>query len=347
MIFLSKNCNFFSSAAIFAQSFIFIFCVFSCFSKEVVWKETVQNKFSAQLSYNSQISLKDNLVLDLILTSPLGFTINQDDLRRQLLQSRRFLEAPFELNSEIISIREDNGSIENHIQYVLDPQTPGTTEFSFFQIKWTSKAEHQEAVLLYAPVFKVEVQTLPSFLPSEWLKSPLAPLTARMPLEVGDENQWMLDKIVPNLQSQVYFRSFPWIGILAFFALGTGLVTAYMYLKKEKMVQKQERWYQMTAAISAKRALRKLQKDKTWTFDTALPILRNYIQETYHIRAPQLTTEEFLKNIRENPQFSGEKWEKLLKLLEHIDQWRFGKASDLKLEGREKQEFLALFQNLL
>ena len=76
--------------------------------------------------------------------------------------------------------------------------------------------------------------------------------------------------------------------------------------------------------MKAQRAVQSLKNQPEVTLDAMMSILRTYIQEVYQIRAPHLTTEEFLQEMISHPLFVGKKGQMLAQFLRECDVLRFG-----------------------
>lgn len=72
-------------------------------------------------------------------------------------------------------------------------------------------------------------------------------------------------------------------------------------------------------------------------------ITRRYVEDRYAVRAPELTTEEFLLEARRAPALSGDHRERLSAFLAHCDRVKFARYSPAADESREALQTLRRF----
>lgn len=130
-----------------------------------------------------------------------------------------------------------------------------------------------------------------------------------------------------------------------------GIVAAIVFLARRKTTSLEE---QLTPRELADRELDKLWRDDAGRKDVKIfyvrltAIVRNYIEGTTGVHAPEQTTEEFLREIGAGERFSREERQRLKDFLESADLVKFAKhlpqASDIDESYHRARRFVGLVE---
>ena len=91
----------------------------------------------------------------------------------------------------------------------------------------------------------------------------------------------------------------------------------------EIVIEQDQKTYKFTKAVMTMTFEKELYKEY---FSRLSLVLRTYIEDRFEIRAPELTTEEFLAVLRQDPKFSYEQREMLRSFLGECDMIKFAKG---------------------
>lgn len=137
------------------------------------------------------------------------------------------------------------------------------------------------------------------------------------------------------------------IGVATVLLVGVAVAVAFIARRRRNEVEKQ-----LTPRELADRELDELWRDKTSREDVKVfyvrltAIVRNYIEGTTGVRAPEQTTEEFLREIGAGERFSQEERQRLKEFLESADLVKFARyrpqSSDVDESYHRARRFVGL-----
>jgi hypothetical protein len=248
----------------------------------------------------SSTSVEINEPLTVTLTLAEGEKADPGLLRGNLLQQGKFL----------LLDEKQSGLVR---EYVLEPLEAGIFPISFYKI---GKG--------FGAVQFVEVKpfSAPSKPP---LSATFLPLAPDIPLSLSSENLSALEKIndaQPERNLRLYnAKLFPWRFLLAVLALAALLpyllYRAMEYLKRPPPTPEEKAEKRLTD-------LKEKQLSPEAFYIETANTLRDYIQDRYGVKAPYLTTEEFLVQAAGNPSID---LPDLSKFLEEADLVKFAKKA--------------------
>lgn len=156
--------------------------------------------------------------------------------------------------------------------------------------------------------------------------APLIRLNDPNPLELSEENRHQLtsEERISSTMQTFERHTFPWKTLLLSIFLITLVPLVVAFLKSSKKP------VALPESIK-QQALQKLSQIKKEANSTVLDqvsfLLRSYIQDRFGIRAPHLTTEEFLIKATEHPFLSPKTQQQLVLFLRTADLTKFGRIT--------------------
>ena len=149
---------------------------------------------------------------------------------------------------------------------------------------------------------------------------------------------------LPELGGGFLARAWPWFvaGASGFAALGFAIAAWQRRAAERRRVTAWDRAMRRLEAL-AERGLPTPDEADAWYVELS-DIVRRYIEDQYGVRAPELTTEEFLQEARRSADLSGSRRELLSAFLERCDRVKFAAYSP---EQRESDEALTLARRFL
>ena len=247
-------------------------------------------------------SLGDSIYARLEVEAPAGISIDAPFQEAGDQRLGRFKVAGFTRDTE----HKGNGTL-NLQTYTLEAQTSGKHRIPPFRLEMIDargsgdKAKPQEILTDEVPIEIAPVKT-------EAVDAQLAEARGPLDEDVGGTN-WVLV-----------------LGIVSFaLVAGSGSILAFRGMRARRRIEKQRSAYD--EAVAHLRALesRGAPDDATadsWFVELS-SIVRTYLEKRYEIRAPELTTEEFLLVATARPELRGEHRTLLTQFLERCDRVKF------------------------
>lgn len=291
------------------------------------WKSSGHENVSAEIQIDkNQLSLDQELNITLKLQYPEGFAIDPLEIESHLLQGFSSLSSYF-LLVDSQQIAKENGFLELH--YTLEPMIPGTYLLSFLNIPFRS--DKGEQIDLFTDVFEINVSSSShAQTTSNIIAKPLA-LSNAPPINLSDENRAILWDDTHEAERNIKIfkkKEQPLIIFITAFCF-----VALFLVLKNPITQYLKKKFAPVPLTPQQRALVNLksiqgqplrQKGDYEVFYVDLTnTVRQYIEERYQIRAPHLTTQEFLVEARENQAFDESEKKKLKEFLDDSDMVKF------------------------
>ncbi len=149
---------------------------------------------------------------------------------------------------------------------------------------------------------------------------------------------------LPELGRGFVVRAWPWLvaGAVGLAALGFAVALWQRRAAERRRVTAWDQAMRRLEALAG-RGLPSPDAADAWYVELS-DIVRRYIEDQYGVRAPELTTEEFLQEARRSADLSGARRELLSAFLERCDRVKFAAYSP---ERRESDEALTLARRFL
>ncbi len=149
---------------------------------------------------------------------------------------------------------------------------------------------------------------------------------------------------LPELGRGFIARTWPWlvVGLMGLGGLGFAVALWQRRAAEQRRVTARDRAMRRLEALAG-RGLPSPDEADAWYVELS-DIVRRYIEDQYGVRAPELTTEEFLQEARRLANLSGPRRELLSAFLERCDRVKFAAYSP---EQRESDEALTLARRFL
>jgi hypothetical protein len=167
------------------------------------------------------------------------------------------------------------------------------------------------------------------------LRPEILPLDNRLKVEINQENKELFLKNQNNKNLSKINTEKPWGWLLLLFSI---LIALWMV---PKIKHRKKKIAELDPRKKALQALKKLASENISSIDLfyvrLTSITRTYIEEQFHIKAPERTTQEFLKELSENNCFDNTTKKLLQQLLQDADMVKFARK---KPTEEEKQQSL-------
>lgn len=315
------------------------------------WKKKGEEGFYVVINFSANsITIEESLTVEIILTHPETYTVNQDKLRANLLKFVGLSEPPFSLKAEKLEKPSEN---QLKITYTLEPQIAGLKFLSFYDIAFLPKDPEQHHIVeIISDIFKVNV-TLPPFQEGfQGLASPLLSLTERFPISMNAANR---KKNLENASRDAMEakrnvaimagKTIPWAD-----SVGIFLFVLLLLIARMQPTQSPDRGkkHQKRALQARKRALKSLNELKSLKliekedfdryFVQLTDTVRKYIEAKYRLRASTQTTQEFLDAMKSHLAFDDEMQAMLSDFLTSSDWVKFAEHKPNKEECRRAHQ---------
>jgi len=331
---------------------LFAFFLFSAFTlhSERIFDKQMPDGFGFSIDLSQDTTTVDRLQqVSIVAYSPKGYRVDRVKLRAELLSYAGFGLAPFTLRSE--EAETEDG--QERILYTLDPEWPGTHLLTFGNVRFIHQ-ETGEKVSLMTPVFPIVVVLPEEIKEGKGYPSKLLSLQAKLPVSISYSSRIRLidgpNAIVARMaenEARFNARRYPFKTTFLLIACFAAFLFA-RWFRKRHLKEKARTERHKTArerALYLLHALHEQNLPSLQEFDayyTALTmIIRNYLEDRYHIHAPLLTTPEFLEQMKSHP-FLGKTAQEFLQLfMERADRVKFAahRPSDVDCEDAEEAAF--------
>ncbi len=274
--------------------------------KDAIAKTTENGPVKAKvLVWPAKPSLSDPIYVRLEVESPVGVTIDAPFQEAGDQRLGRFRVVGFARDQQ----RTASGGQLHQQTYTLEAPTSGRHRVPPLRLEMIdarggvadAKAKPQELLTDEVPLEVAPV-------PTERASAELAPAYGALDPEVGGTS---------------------WVSILGLVSLvlvaGAGGTLAYRAFKQRRIVEKQRSAYDVAIAHLDGLALRGAPDAKeadSW-FVSLSSVVRGYLESRYDIRAPELTTEEFLLVATARPELHEDHRSQLTEFLDRCDRVKF------------------------
>lgn len=209
------------------NAIILAFIAFSFLSLNQ-WTGKHKDQFIAKVSYaTADLTLNDQLVLSLDLTFPKEYHPDLPTIKKNLSTTRSFTLFPFFIQSIKDGPVQNggNGSLKQHLEFVLDPIMTGSHTLTFFNIPFLPNEEGTlQKVEIISDVFSFNISAPKINQNYRGTPAPLMDFSTPYPIEMSSENRKqfidnpeLLKKLESANETILRNRSIPWAGIVCLF----------------------------------------------------------------------------------------------------------------------------------
>ena len=321
-----------------------LLCVLALsFVSLVQWTGNQKDQFIAKVSIpSSTLSLEDQLILSLDLTYPKQYHPDLSAIKKNLSTTRSFGLFPFVIQHEKENPVQStaNGSLTQHVEFVLEPILTGNHTLTFFNIPFIPNEQGTlQTETIISDVFTINVSS-PQV--NENYKGTIAPLmdfSTPYPVEMTPENRKKFlenPEVLKKLESLnaaiMRNKSLPWAGIVCLFL-------SFLFVWVSRQPSKTPK---AQSAISAKTAFSKAQaigQIDSWQqkidegttpapkdFQALTNIFKDYLKEKHLLPAKSFTTEETLNYTMSRLTLPQKEKERIKEILLLSDQVKFANA---------------------
>lgn len=323
----------------------------SLWSEEQVWTSSNSEGFEMSIIISDKkVVIPNKFTVNVSLKYPKGYSVDKEHLRNQLLRHSTLDLSPFILVSEIAKIEESSSdSVQESIEYVLITHIAGTFPLTFMDVIFSPvDDESRDPIRLISDIFDIDVVLPESESVSLLDPKSLLPLSIALPIEISESHRKHLflepKKVEHEAQRNMELQKrsiFPWLEI-SVLGLLTLFYIALKYYPIERQVRIRNPEQQLEYARSkAFKAIDKLSLDDPFSKRGVVlaDLVRKFIEEGYQLRAPRKTTQEFLRELTTNPQFSVETQQKLSQFLVSADFIKFADHEPSEEEILQMEHF--------
>lgn len=337
---------------IFRLVIILLSLSFSLFSGEITWKNSETPGFAFTLNApNGTVSVVSRVQVKVIAKSPLGYSVDREKLRSNLMNYIGYESPPFSLLSEEALKKIDGTEV---ITYTLNPNIPGEHVLTFGGIVFEPENVGDGKVIKVATgTFSLQVVLSKDIKEYLGLEAPLMPLSARPPVDMSPENR---EKYVKNPQiiekELERYRKFSENKDKSYVGYGFFLLFKIMivFFVLTKTFSKGSKFISQKTAIKNARehafeTLESLENSNLFNtkkydlyYDALADTLRSFIEEAYHLKAPTMTTQEFIEHIAKDPILDDDEQIALNRFLQYADIVKFAKQMPTQDKCRDAFE---------
>lgn len=307
--------------------FILLFSAHSL--SAATWKTTGPNKSEVVVTLSSdEISLQDQLSVDLVLTYPKTWKVDTEILKAHLLKGWNEQMVFYPVSEKIENL--PNGM---HLSYILEPLAVGTFPVSFLDIPFTS-TDQKEPIKILTKIFDVTIKPVPQVEEDSFSISSLLPPTNEPPLGITEINRKrfldspQINEIEAKRNVELFKeRTFPLIPLL----LLSGFIVL-AYLLRNRLLEIIQTWRKGKIVPPKTKALEQLNElSKTRTdnekenYTEVSTIMKQFLTDFYGLQTSSQTTEELIQTIMGSARFDTIAKEKYRRFLNDTDSIKFTK----------------------
>lgn len=334
---------------IWCISLIF-FCLPSMGYSALTWKEIAKNGFSAEATLSATtISIQENLEIGLLLTYPLGYHVDVDQLKTNLFKHSPISIPGFRLATFKKRQVDDHSTA---FLFILEPLVEGKHSLTFYNIDFIHH-DPQKITTIISDIFDVTVTSPISSLETETppKMQPLMTFSENYPIEISEDNRKKLlesssvmkNEAAKNLKI-LKVKTMPWKMLLLVIS---GLIL-FIFRKQLIEILKEPKPQKDLALEASQKSLAKMenlnqQKHSEFYADLS-NIVREFIEERYHLPTSGYTTQEFINALAEKPLFDPPLQELLSNFLHQADDVKFAKHTP---SPKECQQALNIVRNIV
>ena len=315
------------------------------------WKGQTDGGFSAEVTLSaSQLTIEENLHIEVILAYPETYTVDLDKLRINLLRYGSLSEPPFAL------IGEESATLPNgkhKFNFTLEPQLGGVQFISLYDIPFLPKDPKKDKPTdIISGIFQVDITVPPVDEGFEGMASPLLSLTKKYPISIDARNRkTLLENPAQNEKEAardiaiLNRKTLPWGSLTGLFLFGLLVLIARMQPKRVPNPENERAKRALSAQNRALQALDELEKQKLLQdrnyeayYIRLTDTVRRYIEEKFQLKATTQTTQEFLQGMAEQPPFDKKTQGSLKEFLVYSDKVKFAEQQPSPQACQEAHE---------
>ena len=297
----------------------------------VVWEEDNLSFPIAVSISEEQVDVGDTIIASVTVTPPEGYRLDTAALKERLLTDNLFGPSPFSLVDE--QVEENDRDTTAH--FVIDTHLPGNYFLSFRDVSLV--AAEGTTLTQVTPAFPISIAAQVSGIPD--VDSNLygaLPLTIDIPPGLSPHNiqQYITGDRARSREANrnvaiMRSRTFPFFysaiaaatGIIAW-----GVLLLQRFYAKQSETRQQRRYLEKRAYGELARLKQQLfaeEEDYDRGYTQLTDLVREMVEEVWHLDAPKLTTPEFLAQAAVAPDLKAT----LKTFLEAADKVKFARAA--------------------
>lgn len=317
----------------------------------------VFGSFTATIHSNqSEMNVKTALTITIYLSHPETHSYSIEQVRQNILRGHNN-DSPFQIiDEEIKPPKKENENIIEEIEITLEAWSPGNHYLALrgpiFVEKKTGKS-----IQILSNIVSVTVQSPKEQEEDLSLLFNLMPIEERPLIEISPDNEQSLlenkkqkEKASNENKKLLEKRKFPLKLFLLFLFLIPSAFIGYKFFSKYLQSIFKEEKEKQNPKERALLSLYELEKqsfpDKGMIEEFYISlsrIVRFYIEDQYKIDAPEFTTEEFLEEVKEHPEFKVETQELLKNFLISSDLVKFAHIASSSKECNNALQSAKIF----
>lgn len=323
------------------------FCLFLPFylcCEQTSWT-IAKNEFIAHATISkSTISPLEDLVIDLQLTYPKEYKIDQEKLKSNLMRHSLLKPPPFVLKnveSKVSDASENN--LSQKLSYSLHPQYAGNFSLTFLEIDFIPINQDKAPVILLSDIFDVKVSPLEPTAFFPFYPESLLPLSFSLLTKMDKANRSELIEEKNDMEAKrnvdlFQKKTFPWIEFIILFLLSLFWIAIkffplqpfQIYEKPEKRVEKARK-----KTLQALAGLQKESSSLPQRYQKLSKLFKVYLENAFQFKFRSNTTPELLNNLSQTGNLSSQEYESVSRLFLKSDLVKFASYSPSKEEFEE------------
>lgn len=325
---------------------VMMFSAATLFGDGLIWNEQTSSFGVTITLANEQIEVGDTLEVALTVTLPQGYRLETKKLRDALMSDNTFGPPPF----SVIEEREQTSNSKTTVSYLLDSHLSGEYALSFHTV--TLLSERAPPLTLITPAFPILVEENRGNIPTvnENIYSSL-PLTIDLPAALSPHHRqhYLTGDLALAAEAQrnreiqrkhtFPFLSFATALVVLLFLWAIRLLWRWLRSKESHRRLRQllrERAYGQLQQFEQQPITDQGDYDSSYTELTAM--VRQLVEEIWHLDAPTLTTAEFLHQASHHPEIAPSLQATLQQLLEGADRVKFAHLQPPQQQWKEALE---------
>ncbi|MCF7972595.1 MAG: BatD family protein [Phycisphaerae bacterium] len=256
---------------------------------------------------SNSVSIAQTLTVELEAAIQPGYTVKMPSVDRLLEQFGIVDRDAFgeKLDQDMRTVKT--------VRYELEPFLTGTYDIPAFQFEFSDVNDPNKTYTLDTEPIPVEITSL-----------------------LGEDRDNLVISDIEDVVTLPTQIKWLWIWVsVACWLVVVGLIVLMVYLKK-RHIPKIVRLFKPAHEIAYERLRRLVLENlidsgqiKTF-YERISTILRHYIEDRFHLKAPERTTEEFLQELKHSPVLPDSDKQDLAEFLNHCDLVKFAKHEPTK-----------------
>jgi hypothetical protein len=245
-----------------------------------------------------EVEITDQVTLDFVVSRPEGYRLDVDDLLSQIASKEPFADVPpYQVADHSLTAEVRGGELVDHLSVQLDPWQSGDYQLGFYTLKLHAADRPGLSLLTGAADLSVAQPPMPGPLPDDQLFA----LDGRTKPPLNASSRRARDEALAQSQrkglDRLKTRRLLWRTLLITLTTAAALYfLRKLFRRRSKPISNRDPRQEALAALDHLASENLPAKGQIEPFYVRLTgIVRHYMEEAHGIRAPEQTTQEFLR----------------------------------------------------